>query len=221
MTTIDEEVAGMIAAIHSEVLETSHYLGKRSLDPRVIDALARVPRHRFVPASQRHLSYGNFPVPIGYEQTISQPYIVAVMTDLLAITPQARILEIGTGCGYQTALLVQLAKEVFSIEIISELSKQADHVLRDLGYTKLHLRCGDGQFGWPEEAPFDGILTTAASPRIAPKLIAQLKVGGRLIGPVGPAQGRQMLVEVVRASKDQIVTREILPVLFVPMTCMN
>lgn len=221
MTTQDKENAEIIAAIQSDVLATSHYLGKRSLSSRVLDALAHVPRHRFVPLAQRHLSYGNFPLPIGHDQTISQPYIVAVMTDFLAITPRDRILEIGTGCGYQTAVLAQLAKEVFSIEIISELSRQADQVLRDLGYTNIHLRCGDGQFGWPEKAPFDGIMITAAAPRIAPELIAQLNVGGRLIGPVESTPGRQVLLEVVRTSQDQHATRETLPVVFVPMACAN
>jgi len=154
-------------------------------DPAVLRAMERVPRHRFVPPEHRQDAYGDHPLPIGFGQTISQPYIVALMTQLLALGPDKRALEIGTGCGYQTAVLAEIAKEVYSVEIVPELAAQAEQRLRELGYTSVHLRQGDGYEGWVEHAPYDGIIVTAAAPDVPRPLTAQLADGGRLVIPVG------------------------------------
>lgn len=212
-------VVDMLDAITAEVSATREFFGKDKLDPRVIEAMTSVPRHRFVPLSQRKLSYDNIPLPIGHGQTISQPYIVAIMTDLLTISPTDRVLEIGTGCGYQTAILARLAAQVFSIEIVPELSSEATFILSELGFENIHLRCADGYHGWPEEAPFDGIIITAACPRIPPALIAQLKIGSKLVLPIGYPQQTQMLTVARKiANEDEVEIRNVLPVVFVPMT---
>ncbi|MDX2111308.1 MAG: protein-L-isoaspartate(D-aspartate) O-methyltransferase [Verrucomicrobiota bacterium] len=183
--------------------------------PRVLYAMGRVMRHRFVPEDCRHASYADHPLPIGHAQTISQPYIVALMTDLLRVRSTDRILEIGTGCGYQSAVLAELAHEVFTIEIQQAMAHEAMMRLRGLGYAHIHCRQGDGYGGWPEQAPFDGILVTAAAPHIPAPLLAQLKPGGRLIIPVGT--GYQELCELSQSTHG-LSTRKILPVRFVPMT---
>lgn len=184
-------------------------------DPRVLDAMRRVPRHRFVPGDQRPHAYADRPLPIGHRQTISQPYIVAFMTEALQLAPDARVLEIGTGSGYQTAVLAELAAAVYSIEIVPPLAERAAAVLAETGYDNVRLREGDGYAGWPDEAPFDAIMVTAAPDHVPQPLVDQLAVGGRMIVPVG-AQ-RQTLTVLVRT--DEGVTEEAtLPVLFVPMT---
>jgi protein-L-isoaspartate(D-aspartate) O-methyltransferase len=211
-------VSDMLAAINAGVTATASELGKDALDPRVLDAMAHVPRERFVPTMQRDASYGNFPLPIGFGQTISQPYIVAVMTDLLALAPTARVLEIGTGCGYQTAVLAEIAAEVYSIEIIAELSARAATVLNELGYTNVHLRSADGHRGWPEEAPFDAIIVTAACSCLPPALIKQLKLGANLVAPLRQSPMTQILVVAHRVDHSRAEMREVFPVVFVPMT---
>ena len=175
----------MLRAIAEEVVGTEAWLGKAALAPAVLRAMAAVPRHRFVPERHRAQAYDNRPLPIGDGQTISQPYIVAVMTDLAAIAPDDKVLEIGTGCGYQAAVLARLAGQVFSIETLPALAAEARERLQRLGYGNIALRCGDGSLGWPEEAPFDAIIVTAAAARrVPPPLIAQLAPGGRLVIPV-------------------------------------
>jgi len=185
-------------------------------DDAVLAAIARVPRHRFVPAQYRDHAYEDRPLPIGWGQTISQPFIVALMTELLELTPKAKVLEIGTGCGYQTAILAELAGEVYSVERIAELSEQARATLNELGYENIHLRVGDGWEGWPEEAPFDAIIVTAAAPIWPPALIAQLDEGGNIVIPIGPAGGEQILWQGTKIGGD-LIKRRIGPVRFVPL----
>ena len=208
----------MIRLIEADVRYTSEYLKQSSLDARVLDAMARVPRHEFVPPQMVDMAYLNRPLPIGHGQTISQPYIVAIMTDLLDIEPGQRILEIGTGSGYQAAILAELGTRVWSIEIIPELGEQAKIRLRHLGYDKVEVRLGDGYYGWPEHAAFDAIIVTAAASHIPPPLLQQLKPGGKMIIPVGSPFSTQQLILITRSQNDEFITRQVLPVRFVPLT---
>ena len=208
----------LIKEIVADVEETSIYLDKEVLDPRVIDAMASVPRHKFVPLLQRPFAYLNRPLPIGHGQTISQPYIVAVMTDMLKPKSGHRVLEIGTGSGYQAAILAQIVKDVYSIEIVEPLGKQAKERFASLNYRNIQSRFGDGYYGWQEVAPFDGILVTAAASHIPPPLVKQLKPGGRMVIPVGSQFMVQSLVIVEKDSKGNLTTRQTLPVRFVPLT---
>lgn len=208
----------LVDIIKYDVLRTRGFLNQESLDDRVLDALRKAPRHEFVPDSQRPYAYQNRPLPIGYGQTISQPYIVAVMTDLLKLKKTDRTLEIGTGSGYQAAILAELADSVYSIEIIEPLAKQAATNLKRAGYDAVHTRTGDGYYGWEEAAPFDGIVVTAVASHIPPPLIKQLKPGGRMIIPVGAPFMTQYLVLVSKDADEKVTTRQILPVSFVPLT---
>ena len=207
----------LLAEIAEEVAQTRGYLGKAALDARVTAALAKVPREAFVPAESTAAAYDNAPLPIGCGQTISQPYIVAVMTDMLEPRAGDRILEIGTGCGYQTAVLAELVTRVYSIEVVRELGLAAAERLRRLGYENVELRIGDGALGWPEEAPFDGIIVTAAAASVPEALIRQLKRGRRLVVPVGEAGGRQELMIIEKGADDSIAEQATLPVAFVPL----
>ena len=187
-------------------------------DPQVIRALRTVPRHVFMPKACQPQAYQDKPLPIGYEQTISQPYIVAFMTELLKLTAQSTVLEIGTGSGYQTAVCAEIVKLVYSIEIVTSLAEGAAKRLGRLGYRNIHSRTGDGYEGWAEVAPFDAVIATAAAGRIPHPLIAQLNVGGRMVIPRQDPDGSQTLVLVTKETDGQIVKRNILPVRFVPMT---
>jgi protein-L-isoaspartate(D-aspartate) O-methyltransferase len=184
-------------------------------DGRVLAAMRKVPRHEFVPADVRAQAYEDSPLPIGHGQTISQPYIVALMTQLAMVGPHARVLEVGTGSGYQAAVLAELAGEVYTIEILEPLARRAEQTLARLGYTRVHVRHGDGWRGWPEAAPFDAILVTAAPPKVPPALLDQLAVGGRLVIPVGDDDQE---LRVYHRTKAGIETRDVAPVRFVPMT---
>lgn len=186
------------------------------VNERVLDAMRRVPRHEFVPDDQKPRAHDDSPLPIGYGQTISQPYIVAYMTDVLDPQPEHRVLEIGTGSGYQAAVLGELARDVYSIEIVEPLAAQARDTLERLGYRNVHTRVGDGYAGWPEAAPFDRIMLTAAPPALPQALVDQLAVGGILIAPVGPTHGRQVIT-VVRRNADGVTSEETIDVMFVPM----
>lgn len=208
----------MADAIEIDVQETSLWIGKKSLDRRVMDIMAKVPRHEFVPLTEKAYAYENRPLPIGYGQTISQPYIVALMTDLLRPGKNDAVLEIGTGSGYQAAILSELVKNVYTIEIIRALGEQAAARLGRLGYKNVMARVGDGYYGWSEHAPFDGIVVTAAVGHIPPPLIQQLKPGGRMVIPVGSQFLIQQLVLVEKDQKGEIKTRQVLPVRFVPLT---
>ena len=210
--------AGMVALIEQDVRDTSAYLKRSNLDIRVLEAMATVPRHEFVPIQRVDQAYQNRPLPIGHGQTISQPYIVAIMTDLLELKPQHKVLEIGTGSGYQAAILAALDTRVWSIEIIEPLGQQAKKRLQRLGYDTVELSIGDGYYGWPEYAPFDAIIVTAAANHIPPPLVKQLAVGGKMIIPVGSRFATQELILITRVSEEEILTRQVLPVRFVPLT---
>ena len=183
-------------------------------DPLVLEALVRVPREIFIPDDKRGGAFEDHPIPIGYGQTISQPYIVGYMTEALQIEPGHRVLEIGTGCGYQTAVLAELADEVYSIEVVAALAERATRTLDGLGYTNVHVRVGDGHAGWPEHAPFDRILAAAAPPDIPPALLDQLAAGGILVIPVGVDSQE---LRVLRKHEDRLELLSTLPVRFVPM----
>ncbi len=208
----------MILEIEADVAATRRYTGRARLAPKVLDALRNVPRHEFVPEDLRDRAYDNRPQPIGNDQTISQPYIVALMTDLLEINDDDVILEIGTGSGYQAAVLAELARHVYTIEIIEPLGRSAAARLERLGFDNLDVRIGDGYQGWPEKAPFDGIIVTAAADEIPPPLIEQLKPGGRLVAPVVSGPLAEQLTLLTKGEDGEIRTREILPVRFVPLT---
>lgn len=204
------------AAERAEMVRTQ-LAGRNITDPRVLEAMRRVPRHRFVPAEHAAEAYGDHPLPIGHAQTISQPYIVALMTQLAQVEPGQRVLDIGTGSGYQAAVLAEMGADVASIEIVPELAEEAKARLAALGYKNVHVRAGDGYRGWPERAPFGAIILAAAAPEIPQPLIEQLAVGGRLVLPVGEHYGQELLV--ITKQKDGSLRREtVAPVMFVPMT---
>lgn len=213
-----QERQSMLRAIEMDVRATRRYTGKSNLDPRVMSALGRVPRHEFVPSELHRHAYENRPLAIGEGQTISQPYIVALMTDLLALEPGDKVLEIGTGSGYQAAVLAELEVEVHSIEIVPSLARKAHEVLTRLGYERLHLRVGDGYQGWSEEAPFDAIIVTASPDHVPPPLLDQLAVDGRLVIPLRQENGDERLTVIVKQADGSVERREILPVRFVPFT---
>ena len=215
-TAADQEA--MLRDIIEEVGVTRHEIGKAALDERVMAAMAKVPRERFVGTCDRHRAFVNGPLPIGYGQTISQPYIVALMSDLLQARPDSIVLEVGTGSGYQAAVLGELVQQVYSIEIIGALASAAAERLRELGYGNVTVRHGDGYQGWPEHAPFDGIIVTAAAPHIPPPLVEQLKPGARLVIPVGEPGGIQELTLVEKGADGFVSRRGILMVAFVPLT---
>ncbi|HYZ25948.1 MAG TPA: protein-L-isoaspartate(D-aspartate) O-methyltransferase [Geminicoccaceae bacterium] len=192
--------------------------GDHRLEPRVAAAVAKVPRERFVPADLAARAYDNRPLPIGHGQTISQPLIVAVMTHLLHLDPEARVLEVGTGSGYQTAILAELAKEVVTIEVVEDLAAAARTRLEALGYRNVECRVGDGAAGCPERAPFDGIMVTAAAPRVPKALIDQLAPGGRLVTPLGRDPLSQDLILVEKDAQGTTHERRLFPVAFVPLT---
>ncbi|WP_262963846.1 protein-L-isoaspartate(D-aspartate) O-methyltransferase [Methylobacter psychrophilus] len=208
----------MLNDIDMEVYLTRHFINKKVLDDRVMAAMKKVPRQAFLPADLRYCAYENSPVPIGSGQTISQPYMVALMSDLLSTKPSDVILEIGTGSGYQSAILSQLVQQVYSMEIIENLVTTASRRLDELGYNNIDIRQGDGYFGWPEHAPYDGIIVTAAAPHIPQPLIDQLAEGARLIIPVGLPYSYQELMVVEKKAHAEIETRKILGVSFVPLT---
>lgn len=208
----------MLRDIENEVEATQTWIGKRRLDSRVMAAIAAVPREQFVPDEFADCAYHNGPLAIGYGQTVSQPYIVALMTDLLAPAPGDVVLEIGTGSGYQAAVLSRLVKEVYSLEIIPELAEAAARRLRNLGYLNVTVRAADGYEGWAEHAPYDGIIVTAAAGHVPEPLLAQLRPGGRLVIPVGPPHANQSLELITKATDGAVARRGILPVVFVPFT---
>lgn len=214
MKTIDR----MLRDIDMEVQLTRELFGEKSLDQRILKAMQNIERDKFVPSEMRMFAYDNRPIPIGLNQTISQPFIVALMTDLLCPQPDNAILEIGTGSGYQAAVLSLLVKQVFSVEILEALYEQASLRLRELGYTNVKVRSGDGYQGWPEHAPYDGIVVTAAAPIIPQPLIDQLKPGGVLVIPVGLPRQYQELMLIKKHENGKIETRDILGVAFVPLT---
>jgi len=203
----------MIAEIVAEATETAGYTGRPQIDARIVEVMARIPRHEFVPVELQAYAYLNRPLPIGYEKTISQPYIVALMTDLLEPREGEVVLEVGAGAGYQAAILAQLVKWVYTVDIIGQLATAAQRRLQRLGYDNVKVRAGNGYYGWPDHAPFDKIMVTAACELIPPPLLAQLKPGGRMVIPTGIPEN-QSLTLVEKSATAGIATREILPVRF-------
>ena len=206
-------MAEMIA-INAEL--ASEELGKEALDERVIAAMGRVPRHRFVPEPLAAYGYHDRPIPIGFDKTISQPFVVAVMTDLLALQPHETVLEVGTGLGYQAAVLAELARQVWSVEVVEEFAASAETLLRRLGYANIGIRVGDGLRGWAEHAPFDKIIVTAAAQRMPPVLVEQLKPGGRMVLPMGPP-AMQKLTVIDKDAAGRVELRKLIPVRFSPL----
>ena len=209
----EEQRRDMVATIRAITDHMAAQVGKTALDERVLRAMAKVPRHEFVPVEVQPYAYQNRPIPIGFDKTISQPLMVAVMTDLLELKADDVLLEIGTGLGYQAAVLAELADRVYSVEIIDELAQRAIQRLKRQGCTNVEVRVGDGHTGWPEHAPFDKVIVTAAPDLIPPPLINQLKAGGRMVIPVG-LPGDQQLVVAEKDLNGRVTTREIMPVLF-------
>ena len=203
----------MVAAIKVIAEHLAAEVGKTALEDRVLKALAKVPRHEFVPVEVQPYAYLNRPLPIGFDKTISQPLMVAVMTDLLEVKPDDVVLEIGTGLGYQSAVLAELAGSVYTVEIIDELAQRAVQRLKREGYTNIEVRVGNGYFGWPEHAPFDKVIVTAAPDLIPHPLINQLKAGGRMVIPVGLPDAQQLLV-IDKDMNGKVRTKEIMQVLF-------
>ena len=208
----------MVAEIADDVVETASQLGRDRLNPRVLDALRSVKRHEFVPPENRKRAYKNRPLSIGHGQTISQPYMVAIMTDLLNLNAGDKVLEVGTGSGYQAAILAELVDKVYTIEIVAPLGKEAGKRLKRLHHDNVDVRIGDGYYGWKEQSPFDAIIVTAAGSHIPPPLIKQLKPGGRMVIPVGSRFMTQELLLVEKNSQGDVTTRQLLPVIFVPLT---
>ncbi len=207
----------MLDTIAAEARYTASMTGRAQFSETVMQAMSDVDRAAFVPPAYREQAYDNGPLPIGNGQTISQPYIVALMTDLLDLTPESKVLEVGTGSGYQAAILAQLARQVYSLERIPELAQTARKHFADLGVTNIEVRCANGYDGWQDRAPFDAIIVTAAASEIPPALIEQLGPGGRLVIPVGPPYGYQELLLITREEAGNIRTQKILGVAFVPL----
>lgn len=215
---MDERLARLLREIQAEALATATHTGIAAFSPRTMKALAAVPRSEFVPPEERVSAYLDVPLPIGHGQTISQPYIVALMTDLLELEPVAKVLEVGAGSGYQAAVLAKLAQTVHTVEIVPELAAACRERLARLGFSNVAVHAGDGSAGLAAEAPFDAILVAAAARHVPPALVAQLKPGGRLAIPLGAEGGAQELVLVRKDARGEISARPVLPVRFVPLT---
>ena len=211
-------VETMLEAIARDARETGDKTGRTVFSDAVVDAMRTVPRAAFVPEAEKPFAHENRPLPIGHGQTISQPFVVALMTELLDVEPGARFLEVGTGCGYQTAVLCALGATVYSVEVVAPLAAAAAARLNTLGYAQATVRTGDGHAGWPDEAPFDGIIVTAAAPSVPAALVDQLRPGGRLIIPVGPAGATQQLQRLEKRADGSSESKTVLPVAFVPLT---
>ena len=213
---LEEAHRRLLAEVEADARRTAQFTGRTVFSQRVMKALFKVPRHAFVPAAERSLAYINAPLPIGCGQTISQPYIVALMTELLQPKEQDMVLEIGTGSGYQAAILATLVKHVYSLEIVEELAERAARTLQRLAFNNITVRAADGHNGWPEHAPFDAIIVTAAAPAVPLPLLAQLKPGGRMVIPVGDRAFGQDLLLIEKSADGQVHEKSILPVSFVP-----
>ena len=212
------DVATMIDAIVESTAQTAYYTEIEEIDGSVLDVLENIDRAEFVPNFATEFAFENRPLPIGHGQTISQPFIVALMTHVLEVSKEDKVLEIGTGSGYQAAVLAELADHVYTIEIVEELAISAEARLKRLGYQNISVKAGDGWYGWPEHSMFDKIIVTAVAPSVPPLLVDQLRPGGLMILPVGDPEGAQSLVLVTKKPRDEFAKREILPVVFVPMT---
>ena len=209
--------ARMLAEIDATYADTRSVTGLAAMSARVRAAMGKVERHRLVPPEQAGQAYQNRPLPIGLGQTISQPFIVALSTDLIAPEPHHVVLEVGTGSGYQAAVLAEVVRRVFTIELLGPLGRDAEQRLKDLGYGNVEFRIGDGYQGWPEKAPFDAIVVTAAAPQVPPDLVAQLKPGGRLVIPLGDQGKAQVLTLIIKRADGSVERQSVLPVMFVPL----
>lgn len=218
MAENSRQIERLLQDIAWETSQSRTWTGRDRLAPRVLEAIKQVPRHAFVPGYEVDSAYDDRPLPIGYGQTISQPFIVALMSDMLETQPHHVVLEVGCGSGYQSAVLSKLVRQVYSVEIVPELAQAAHERLARMGYANISVQQGDGYHGWPEHAPFDSIIVTAAAPEIPPPLITQLKPGGRLVIPVGQHHGRQELILVEKNAAGEVSLRNMLPVAFVPLT---
>ncbi len=218
---IDVEREKLLAEIAADYRDTARWTGKAEMSAPVRRAFLKVPREAFIPRETDGAAYANRPLPIGFGQTISQPYIVAIMTELLELTPESVVLEVGTGCGYQTAILAEIAKQVYSLDVIEELAKQAAARLQAMGYRNVEIKTGDGFSGWPEKAPFDAIIVTAAAAEMPPPLLEQLKPGGRMVIPIGQPFESQNLTLVTKPKlgeeSGRVTEKAVLPVAFVPL----
>jgi protein-L-isoaspartate(D-aspartate) O-methyltransferase len=214
---VAERKQALIAEIVRETAETAAMTGRDALSPRLLGALSKVRREAFVPEIEAPLAYVNAPLPIGSGQTISQPFIVAIMTELLDLQPDDVVLEIGTGSGYQAAILAELARKVYSVEVISELAEIGRRALAAGGYRNVEIRCGDGALGWTEHAPYDAIIVTAAAAQIPEALLTQLRPGGRMVIPVGKPHERQRLIMIQKDAAGDLSRRDIMGVAFVPL----
>lgn len=212
-----DDKQALIEELVAETAATAEMTGRKALSPRLLTALSKVRREAFVPASEAALAYINAPLPIGHGQTISQPFIVAIMTELLDLEPDDVVLEIGTGSGYQAAILAELARKVYGIEIVPDLAENARQALAKEGYHNVEVRCGDGNKGWPEHAPYDAIIVTAGAEGVPPALLVQLKPGGRMIIPVGEFYADQRLVLIEKDGAGKIEQQDIMGVAFVPL----
>jgi protein-L-isoaspartate(D-aspartate) O-methyltransferase len=208
----------MVQEIEDTQAAAAAETGRARLSRRTLDAMAETPRHLFVRGQDLGEAYENRPLPIGHGQTISQPYIVALMTDLLDVKPGDRVFELGTGSGYQAAVLARLGAEVYSVEIVKPLGEEAGEKLDRLGHDKVHVKVADGYYGWAEHAPYDAIIVTAAASHVPPPLVQQLKVGGRMVIPVGTSFLMQYLMLIEKQGDGSVTTRQVLPVAFVPLT---
>lgn len=219
---VEREYAQRRAAMVEEVSEMAREVapsyGGTPLSPEVLEAMSRVPRHLFVPQQEQRYAYQNRPLSIGHGQTISQPYIVALMSDLLAVKAGGRVLEVGTGCGYQAAVLAEMGVEVYSIEIVEPLARQAAETLQGAGYGRVRVMAGDGYLGWPEHAPFDGVIVTAGASHVPQPLLDQLKPGGRMVIPLGEAYNVQDLLLIRKGENGDTHSQNVIPVRFVPLT---
>jgi protein-L-isoaspartate(D-aspartate) O-methyltransferase len=207
----------MVAEVDAMYTETRHETGLAAMSPATRAALGKVQRHRLVPPAQASAAYRNHPLPIGGGQTISQPYVVALSTDLMQVDAGSVVLDVGTGSGYQAAVLAEIVRQVYSIELLESLGQAAASRLAELGYGNVEVRIGDGYAGWPEKAPFDAIVVTAAAPQVPPALVAQLKPGGRMVIPVGEADNVQYLKVLTKRADGGYDERRVLPVRFVPL----
>ena len=208
----------MVEEIRAMAHEAGVYAPAKSISEEVLSIMKKVPRHRFVPEGEASSAYYNYPLPIGYGQTISQPYIVALMTELLALDRKGCVLEVGTGSGYQTAILAEMAGKVYSMEIVEPLAERAANLLNELGYANVQVKLGDGNEGWIEHAPFDGIIVTAAADHVPQSLLGQIKAGGRMVIPVSSWPHIQELVLITKTRDGMLHQENILPVSFVPLT---
>lgn len=213
---LEAERRALLKEIAVEAEMTAESTGLHEFDPRIMDVMSRIPRQDFVPSHERPYAWLNQPLPIGHRQTISQPFIVALMTNLLQPRPDHMVFEVGTGSGYQAAVLSELVKAVYSVELDPDLAKDAADRLQRLGYDNVSVRAGDGAAGWPDYAPFDGIIVTAAAEKIPPALVEQLKRGGRMVIPVNAAVGQELLV-LHKTKEGEVETKSVLPVSFVPL----